>query len=172
MEARRAAMCRHTADLGSQDEAAQDAQNKDDKDKKEREDGDEAAEDNNDGGDDQEGEEEDDDEELPSLEEMFPPLRALGLFLVESAANHSCNPSAHVSPISGAGGSGIEMVAARPIAAGEEVTISYLGELPVPPGNAANAETEEAEAARRRRALLREQYLFECGCERCAGALG
>ena len=158
MEARRAAIRHHTAELGSQDEGGQDgqvAQNKNDKDEKEREDHDEAEDNNDDSGrDEQEGDEQDedgdedeqeeeDDEELPSLEEMFPPLRALGLFLVESAANHSCNPSAHVSPISGAGGSGIEMVAARPIAAGEEVTISYLGELPVPPGNAANAKTDQ-----------------------------
>lgn len=84
----------------------------------------------------EEEEEDDEEEELPELEEMFPPKRALGLFLLESSANHSCSPNAEILPLTNFSegdavdvtdavvcGAGIAMVATRDIAAGEEVTV-------------------------------------------------
>ena len=141
-------------------------------------------------------------EDLPDLDAMFPPKSALGLFLLESAANHSCEPNAKIVPlnqlvpVNNAGtdpptegresdtaerGAGIAMVAARSIAAGEELTICYLGDLtPAASGEALDADSDDTEgtsgergedaavvARLRRRALLREQYLFECACARC-----
>ncbi len=168
---------------------------------------------------DDDGEEEDDD--LPELEEIFPPKRAVGLFLLESAANHSCCPNAEILPLddftetvgattSGSGsdthgkyesvglrcGAGIAMIATKDISVGEEITICYLGELTPPLGghqrdsdesggeddsghggtsagdgrmdtSTCSLSMDTAAACERRRSLLREQYLFECHCERC-----
>ena len=50
------------------------------------------------------------------------------------------------------------LVALRPIAAGEEVVISYI-------------ESDMLPVARRRREL-RRGYGFECGCERCVEQAG
>ena len=49
----------------------------------------------------------------------------------------------------------------------QELTICYLGDLPEEEVEAASGAAAAAAAAGRR-ALLREQYLFECGCARCS----
>jgi hypothetical protein len=130
----------------------------------------------------EDGESEDEDKEeggLLELEDVFPAAGGLGLFVLESAANHSCDPNTLVAPASWLGPDGrhrlgIELVAGRTIAAGEEVTISYLGDLPADAAAEADADAAVAAAAARaeRRALLREQYLFDCSCSRCGPAAG
>ncbi|GFH27157.1 histone methyltransferase, partial [Haematococcus lacustris] len=55
-------------------------------------------------------------------------------------------------------GSSMVVRAARPIAAGEEVTISYLGRPQLQPATV-------------RRARLLEDYGFECSCPRCVNEL-
>ena len=72
-----------------------------------------------------------------------------GLYLLGSAFNHSCRPSAAFSNV----GRALEVRALRSIAAGEEVTVSYVDAgLPLA----------------QRRQLLMEQFCFECRCEKCA----
>ena len=79
---------------------------------------------------DEEETDDEDDEEggLLDLADVFPPAGGLGLFLLESAANHSCRPAALVAPImlpppdgqpSAAPVPGIALVAARDLVAGE-----------------------------------------------------
>ena len=75
------------------------------------------------------------------------------LYALASLANHACEPSADV--VMAVGGS-LALRARRELAAGEEVTITYLdSSLP---------------GAVRRNRLLRG-YGFECKCQRCAQGL-
>jgi hypothetical protein len=83
------------------------------------------------------------------------PLRRLcvvgtGLYRVINVANHSCRPSAVV----GCGNTHhqLSLVAARSIAAGDEITISYC---------------DETQNRATRRAFLKKHYRFDCRCERC-----
>lgn len=72
---------------------------------------------------------------------LFDPLLAM--------ANHSCNPNASLDCV----GRTVHLSALRDIEEGEQVFISYIDEdLPVD----------------ERKAMLRERYFFDCGCERCA----
>ncbi|CAE8723254.1 unnamed protein product [Polarella glacialis] len=81
-----------------------------------------------------------------SLVELLPGLSRL---------NHSCLPNALRGPGSEAGT--VEVRAVRPVATGEELSISYLDE-------------EQLLSPRaRRRARLSGRWQFRCGCERCVG---
>ncbi|KAL3917216.1 MAG: hypothetical protein SGILL_004814 [Bacillariaceae sp.] len=70
-----------------------------------------------------------------------------------SRVNHSCNPNAVIVPM-GENDNGQRVVAATDIAAGTEITISYLGLLLY------------ADTAVRRKKLSTTKY-FECQCARC-----
>lgn len=72
-----------------------------------------------------------------------------GVFLAASLFNHSCRPN--LCYLRGEDGPGFQFIARREIKAGEELTISYLGDDDLPG----------------RRAYLREHYFFDCACERC-----
>jgi hypothetical protein len=86
------------------------------------------------------------------------PLVGRQVFLPLSLANHSCDPSCWVD----CGGGGEEgqrqgvstarIIAGRPLAPGDEITISYIG-LDAPCSS--------------RRASLLAQYSFLCSCSRC-----
>ena len=77
----------------------------------------------------------------------------MGLFDLTSRANHSCVPSARLCYTTGDSRvAAATLVACRELSSGEEVTIDYLAGV-----------TDKAE----KRALLREQYLFDCTCESC-----
>jgi hypothetical protein len=85
-----------------------------------------------------------------------PPVRAavgLGLFDVACRANHSCAPSARLCCEAGCAAAAAVLRATRLLACGDEVTIDYLSDF--------DGAHEE------KRALLREQYLFECACDVC-----
>lgn len=76
----------------------------------------------------------------------------LGLFPLASLANHSCAPSCgHSTKVGGE----MRFFASQPLAAGDEVSISYLPDLFATP------------RAERRRTLLLQKLLF-CSCTRCA----
>ncbi|EGD74653.1 hypothetical protein PTSG_06018 [Salpingoeca rosetta] len=79
-----------------------------------------------------------------------------GFFPAASKFNHSCTPNAEGMCLTAHDGVNFfEVKATRPIAAGEEVCISYLGvpQIMLP--------------ADQRRALLRTNYEFTCACARC-----
>jgi len=76
-----------------------------------------------------------------------------GLYRLQSAANHSCVPNAQVEFRDG--DYRLSMVATRAIAPGEEIEISYLDECQL------------AHSRHTRAKYLRENYLFDCACERC-----
>ena len=92
--------------------------------------------------------------DIDDLREALPALSGTALLSTICAANHSCRPNATV--VWGAeevGGALVaKLLATRHIAAGEELTFSYI-------------DTEAPLAARRR--MLRD-YGFECACEKCA----
>jgi len=71
-----------------------------------------------------------------------------GFYALQSCANHSCDPNATLECERD---SRCQATARRPIAAGEEITISYTD--------------EDGSLEERRRDLL--DYGFRCGCLRC-----
>lgn len=77
----------------------------------------------------------------------------IGLYAVQSAANHSCAPNAECQFKDNC--SRLSLVALRDIKQGEEIMISYLGEC---------AQSDRGE---KRRERLKEHYLFVCTCDRC-----
>lgn len=119
---------------------------------------------------------EDEMETLLDLDAVFPPAAGLGLFLLESAANHSCQPSAYVAPAMvccdeslecSTVAPGIALIAARDLEEGDEVTICYLGDIP-DDSEEESGENRKSDMAAERRDMLKEQYLFTCKCPRCA----
>ncbi|KAI0751552.1 MAS20-domain-containing protein [Daedaleopsis nitida] len=83
-----------------------------------------------------------------------------GLYLVSSYLAHSCDPSAR--PSFDAGTNALELVAARPLAKGDELTIAWV--------DVSQHADETAEQARRRRRVeLARGWKFRCECERCVG---
>lgn len=82
--------------------------------------------------------------------------KEVGCALLPTASmfNHSCEPSCKLRhPLGGSsGGRSLEFVAARAIAAGEQLTISYV---------------DAALPREERRARLAESYYFDCACARC-----
>ncbi|OEH79560.1 uncharacterized protein LOC34623874 [Cyclospora cayetanensis] len=75
-------------------------------------------------------------------------LRAAGVYLLQACCNHSCIPNCSVENIEDAS---ITLRAERPIAEGDELTISYVP-LSLP--------------QKKRQALL-DSYRFTCDCARC-----
>ena len=84
-----------------------------------------------------------------ALKELTPEAVA-GVWPEFALLNHSCAPAAVAVPF----GAALVVRAAAPIAAGEEVTVSYLGGARLAP-------------VRARRAALRAGYGFHCQCARC-----
>ena len=77
----------------------------------------------------------------------------LGLFAIACKASHSCDPNCgHSTRIGGS----MRYYAFRPIAEGQQITISYISDL---------WSTSRAE----RRARLLAEKSFECACCRCSG---
>lgn len=81
---------------------------------------------------------------------LFPPLKGAAVFPLVSGINHSCDPNCEVAYVED---NGVMIVARRPIAAGEELTISYV-----------DPEMDDED----RREELEETYGFECACSKCA----
>ena len=81
---------------------------------------------------------------------LFPPLKGAAVFPLVSGINHSCDPNCEVAYVED---NGVMIVARRPIAAGEELTISYV-----------DPEMDDED----RREELEETYGFECACPKCA----
>ncbi|XP_045469214.1 histone-lysine N-trimethyltransferase SMYD5 isoform X2 [Harmonia axyridis] len=77
----------------------------------------------------------------------------VALYMLQSAANHSCLPNAEVSFLHN--NTKLSLVALRDINEGEEIFISYLGEC----------DLQRSRVSRHRE--LMENYLFECECEKC-----
>jgi len=96
--------------------------------------------------------------------ESIPHSVGSGVFTLQSCINHSCVPNVTViggllnTPNSDAQ---IEVIALRPIKAGEELLMSYL-----PMGDDPDAKYYASREHRLR--YLREAYLFECDCPKCA----
>lgn len=76
-----------------------------------------------------------------------------GLYAIHSKANHSCNPNAEVAfPFNN---NELVLNATRSIEPGEEILISYLDEC------------DRERSRHSRQKILRENYLFTCGCCKC-----
>lgn len=88
--------------------------------------------------------------------------RGVGLYARASRLNHSCRPNLVRER---RGGGGLAFTTLRPVAAGDELTFSYV---PV------------TDDAAKRRSVLQTHFQFDCGCARCGadddggdpGALG
>jgi SET domain-containing protein len=86
--------------------------------------------------------------------------------------NHACAPNC----VTAFGGGGVLTVtAARPVRAGEELLISYLGGGGGSGGSGGSGGGGgggggggEAMGTEERRARLRKQFAFECGCALCS----
>ena len=81
---------------------------------------------------------------------LFPPLKGAAVFPLVSGINHSCDPNCEVAYVED---NGVMIVARRDVAAGEELTISYV-----------DPEMDDED----RREELEETYGFECACPKCA----
>ena len=75
-------------------------------------------------------------------------LRAAGVFVLQSCCNHSCSPNCSTE---NAAAAAIYLAAAKPVAAGSELTVSYVP-LALP---------------RQQRQALLSSYGFVCCCPRC-----
>ncbi|KAF6028317.1 SMYD5 [Bugula neritina] len=92
-------------------------------------------------------------EEAEGTQDAFLNCEGSGLYLRQSAANHSCMPNAETSfPYNN---SVLRFTAKEDIAAGQEVFISYLDDCML----------ERSRHSRQK--YLRENYLFVCNCQRC-----
>jgi SET and MYND domain-containing protein len=77
-------------------------------------------------------------------------INGTGLFAIANTFNHSCEPNiALMSPFND---SRLRVVAIRPVAAGDELLISYIDE-------------DMDWSSRQKR--LKEKYMFECDCPKC-----
>jgi len=76
-----------------------------------------------------------------------------GLYTLQSSCNHSCVPNAEPSFIDN--NFNLVMMAIRDIDIDEEICISYLDEC------------SRSRSRHSRIKLLRENYLFNCTCEKC-----
>ncbi|GFH18570.1 SET domain-containing protein [Haematococcus lacustris] len=78
-----------------------------------------------------------------------------GFYCLQSCANHSCAPSAATE---GLASGATALLALKDLAPGEEVTLSYIGEL--------EAEGGRPLGLKERQAMLRD-WGFVCRCSRC-----
>jgi len=76
--------------------------------------------------------------------------RGTGMFPVANCTNHSCDPN--VASVTRHADLTLELVAIKPIAAGDELFISYI---------------DESQPYADRQAQLRREYRFDCRCPRC-----
>lgn len=134
------------------------------------------------------------DEFAEAIEEVsgeFTHAEGTGLFVMHKFINHSCEPNAEISfPFNGAV---LQVLATRDIAAGEEISISYIhccdddeeedeeeededchdacghshGHNQGGSSSSAPATKSVREKCMERREMLKEYYLFECMCEKC-----
>lgn len=75
------------------------------------------------------------------------------LYSIESKANHSCVPNAQATfPHSN---HVVQLIATRDISCGEEICISYLDDCLL------------SRSRHSRQKELRENYLFNCACQKC-----
>lgn len=77
----------------------------------------------------------------------------IGLYVEQSAANHSCDPNAEIQFLHN--NFRLSLVALKDIQAGDEICINYLSDC------------DGSRSRHSRRKLLRENYLFECDCPKC-----
>jgi len=84
-----------------------------------------------------------------------PAAACVGVWPEFAMLNHSCAPNAINYPLHLSGRGLMVVRAARDIAAGDEVTISYVG-------------ADQLLPLRQRRRALKDAFAFECGCGRCA----
>lgn len=82
----------------------------------------------------------------------------VALFQLQSVCNHSCVPNAEVAFLHNS--SRLSLVALRDIPMGEEISISYLDPCSL----------ERSRHSRQK--FLKENYLFECSCEKCVQQVG
>lgn len=92
-------------------------------------------------------------EDLEEHSGAFINNEGVALFSLQSACNHSCAPNAVTSYWHNS--SRLSLVALRDIRVGEEICISYLDEC------------DRDRSRHSRQKLLKENYLFVCGCEKC-----
>ena len=88
---------------------------------------------------------------LPPGASWSPLGEGTAFYALQSCANHSCRPAARAFKGPEERDGAAVLLALRPIAAGDEVTISYV---------------DEEEPLGERRAALAD-YGFECACEKC-----
>lgn len=97
-------------------------------------------------------------EDMEKVSGQFLNCEGSGLFQLASCTNHSCEPNAEVTFPHNS--STMVMVALRDIAADEEICISYLDDC------------QRGRSRHSRRKHLRENYVFECLCQKCEGEVG
>nr|XP_002127168.1 SET and MYND domain-containing protein 5 isoform X1 [Ciona intestinalis] len=93
-------------------------------------------------------------EELENVAGSFLNCEGAGLYRIQSKCNHSCEPNAEVCFPNN--NHRLAVKACRDIAAGEEITISYLSQCQI------------ARGCRSRQQYLKENYLFHCCCSKCS----
>lgn len=77
----------------------------------------------------------------------------VALFSLQSTCNHSCVPNAEANYLYN--NSRLTLIALKEIQAGDEICISYLDEC------------DRDRSRHSRQKLLKENYMFLCGCEKC-----
>ncbi|XP_060076891.1 histone-lysine N-trimethyltransferase SMYD5-like [Ylistrum balloti] len=93
-------------------------------------------------------------EDLDRVSGTFLNCEGSGLYRLQSACNHSCLPNAEITfPHNN---HCLALVATEDIQTEEEICISYLNECNI------------GRSRHSRQKILRENYLFHCGCTRCA----
>ncbi|XP_033756750.1 SET and MYND domain-containing protein 5-like [Pecten maximus] len=92
-------------------------------------------------------------EDLDRVSGTFLDCEGSGLYRLQSTCNHSCLPNAEITfPHNN---HCLALVATEDIQPGEEICICYLSECDI------------GRSRHSRQKLLRENYLFQCGCARC-----
>ncbi|KAG8240415.1 hypothetical protein J437_LFUL003129 [Ladona fulva] len=97
-------------------------------------------------------------EELENVAGGFLDAEGSGLYVLQSACNHDCEPNAEQTfPL---GDSTLVLKAKRDISQGEEICVSYLDECAL------------SRSRHSRSKILKENYLFICHCNKCLSQAG
>jgi len=91
--------------------------------------------------------------DMQEVSGQFIDCEGSGLYKLQSACNHSCDPNAEISFVHG--NHTLSIVALRDISPEEEICISYLDCC------------DQERGRHSRQKTLRENYLFHCRCEKC-----